>query len=88
MSEENEKMRMEPDRLSEPDEEKDVEGHQLGTPEQLGQLGREDQLGQLGRKDDVDAHQMGEPEQLGQLGNKDDDDDDVEGHQMSSQFTP
>ena len=52
MSEEREKMRMEPDRMGEPEDEKDVEGHQLGAPEQLGQLGREDD------DDDVEGHQM------------------------------
>jgi len=78
VSEDKERMRMEPDRFTEPDEEndKDVEGHQWSGET----VAREDD-------EDVEGHEMA-GQQTGQTAAREDEDDDVEGHQFAPQNTP
>ena len=79
-------MRMQPDRMAEPDEEKDkdVEGHRFADTDAGQTVAREDD-------EDVEGHQMASrmsDRMSDQTMAREDDDDDVEGHQFAPQNTP
>ena len=79
VSEDKERMRLEPDRQAEPKgEDEDVEGHEWAAELAGETVARED--------DDVEGHQFLDKD-TGQTVAREDDDD-VEGHQMSGQVTP
>jgi hypothetical protein len=85
VSEDKERMRMEPDRMAEPDEEKDkdVEGHRMADRMSDQTVAREDD-------DDVEGHRMADrmADRMSDQTAAREDDDDVEGHQFAPQNTP
>jgi hypothetical protein len=78
VSEDKERMRMEPDRIAEPDEDKDVEGHRMAERMSDQTAAREDD-------DDVEGHRMADrmAERMSDQTAAREDDDDVEGHQLA-----
>jgi hypothetical protein len=85
VSEDKERMRMEPDRMAEPDEEKDkdVEGHRFADTDAGRTAAREDD-------DDVEGHRMADrmADRMSDQTAAREDDDDVEGHQLAPENVP